>query len=144
MKKPKIILSKTLRDEQNKLREKKEGPNYKACLDFGFVRLTDSMGDDEAIEQAARVSYGEGTRKTSEIRGLIRYLLKHQHTTPFEMVEFKFQCKMPMFVARCCAETATPYWLETGGMRSFAKDGWLITNNDSRLVIMSFFITFLV
>jgi|TARA_B100001971_G_scaffold6952_1_gene5721 thymidylate synthase (FAD) len=70
------------------------------CLDHGFIRLVDNMGGDDAIVQAARVSYGKGTRKVSQDRGLIRYLLRHRHTTPFEMVEFKFHCKMPIFVAR--------------------------------------------
>ncbi len=70
------------------------------CLDKGFVRLVDSMGGDDAIVQAARVSYGKGTAKVSQDRGLIRYLMRHRHTTPFEMVEFKFHCKMPIFVAR--------------------------------------------
>ena len=70
------------------------------CLDKGFVRLVDSMGGDDAIVQAARVSYGKGTSKVSQDRGLIRYLMRHRHTTPFEMVEFKFHCKIPIFVAR--------------------------------------------
>ena len=70
------------------------------CLDKGFVRLVDSMGGDDAIVQSARVSYGKGTSKLSQDRGLIRYLMRHRHTTPFEMVEFKFHCKMPIFVAR--------------------------------------------
>ena len=70
------------------------------CLDKGFVRLVDCMGGDDAIVQAARVSYGKGTSKVSQDRGLIRYLMRHRHTTPFEMVEFKFHCKMPIFVAR--------------------------------------------
>ena len=70
------------------------------CLDKGFVRLVDSMGGDDAIVQAARVSYGKGTSKLSQDRGLIRYLMRHRHSTPFEMVEFKFHCKMPIFVAR--------------------------------------------
>ncbi|MDP3999248.1 MAG: FAD-dependent thymidylate synthase [bacterium] len=70
------------------------------CLDHGFVRLVDYMGDDSAIVQAARVSYGKGTKKANEDRGLIRYLLRHRHTTPFEMCELKFHCKMPIFVAR--------------------------------------------
>jgi len=70
------------------------------CLDKGFVRLVDSMGGDDAIVQAARVSYGQGTSKVSQDRGLIRYLMRHRHTTPFEMAEFKFHCKMPIFVAR--------------------------------------------
>jgi len=70
------------------------------CLDKGFVRLVDAMGGDDAIVQAARVSYGKGTAKVSQDRGLIRYLMRHRHTTPLEMVEFKFHCKMPIFVAR--------------------------------------------
>ncbi|HDP99560.1 MAG TPA: FAD-dependent thymidylate synthase [bacterium] len=70
------------------------------CLDHGFVRLIDYMGSDQAIVQAARVSYGKGTKQVQQDRGLIRYLMRHQHTSPFEMVEFKFHCKLPIFVAR--------------------------------------------
>ena len=73
---------------------------YFPVLDHGFVSLVDYMGTDECIERAARVSYGYGTRQTSQTRGLIRYLRRHMHTTPSEMVEFKFHCCMPMFVAR--------------------------------------------
>src|SRR5438067_6055286 len=75
---------------------------YKALpvLDHGFVRVVDYMGDDAAIVQAARVSYGRGTRKVSEDRGLINYLLRHRHTTPFEMCEIKYHVKLPIFVAR--------------------------------------------
>ena len=69
-------------------------------LDHGFVRPIDYMGDDAAIVQAARVSYGSGTKKVSEDRGLIRYLMRHRHTTPFEMCEIKFHVKLPVFVAR--------------------------------------------
>lgn len=69
-------------------------------LNHGFVRLVDYMGGDESIVQAARVSYGKGTKSVSEDRTLIRYLMRHQHTTPFEMVEFKFHVKLPIFVAR--------------------------------------------
>jgi thymidylate synthase (FAD) len=65
-------------------------------LDDGFVCLVDVMGDDQAVVQAARVSYGEGTRQVSDDRGLIRYLLRHRHTTPFEMVELKFLVRVPM------------------------------------------------
>jgi len=65
-------------------------------LDDGFVRVVDYMGSDEAIVQAARVSYGEGTKKVHEDRGLIRYLMRHQHTTPFEMCEIKFHVRVPM------------------------------------------------
>jgi len=73
---------------------------YFPVLDHGFVSLIDYMGGDESIERAARVSYGAGTRKVSQTRGLIRYLRRHHHTTPSEMVELKFHCAMPMFVAR--------------------------------------------
>src|SRR5271154_6376965 len=69
-------------------------------LDHGFVRVIDYMGDDAAVVQAARVSYGRGTKKISEDRGLIRYLMRHSHTTPFEMAEIKFHVKLPIFVAR--------------------------------------------
>ena len=69
-------------------------------LDHGFVRVVDYMGDDAAIVQAARVSYGRGTRRVNEDRGLIRYLLRHRHTTPFEMCEIKYHVKLPIFVAR--------------------------------------------
>ena len=65
-------------------------------LDEGFVRVVDYMGDDDAIVQAARISYGEGTRKVHEDRGLIRYLMRHQHTTPFEMCEIKLHLRVPM------------------------------------------------
>ncbi|MBT6428374.1 MAG: FAD-dependent thymidylate synthase [Rhodospirillaceae bacterium] len=69
-------------------------------LDQGFVRVIDYMGDDAAVVQAARVSYGKGTRMVSEDRGLLRYLMRHRHTTPFEMCEIKFHVKLPVFVAR--------------------------------------------
>jgi thymidylate synthase (FAD) len=69
-------------------------------LDHGFIRVVDYMGDDAAIVQAARVSYGRGTRKVSEDRGLINYLMRHRHTTPFEMCEIKYHVKLPIFVAR--------------------------------------------
>lgn len=69
-------------------------------LDHGFVRVIDYMGDDSAIVQAARVSYGRGTKRVQEDAGLIRYLMRHRHTTPFEMCEIKFHVKLPIFVAR--------------------------------------------
>src|ERR1700691_6285133 len=69
-------------------------------LDHGFIRVIDYMGDDGAVVQAARVSYGRGTRKVSEDRGLINYLMRHRHTTPFEMCEIKYHVKLPIFVAR--------------------------------------------
>lgn len=69
-------------------------------LDHGFVRVVDYMGDDNAVVQAARVSYGKGTKKVNEDAGLIRYLMRHRHTTPFEMCEIKFHIKLPIFIAR--------------------------------------------
>ena len=69
-------------------------------LDHGFIRVIDYMGDDSAIVQSARVSYGEGTKKVSNDKGLIRYLMKNWHTTPFEMCEIKFHIKLPIFIAR--------------------------------------------
>jgi thymidylate synthase (FAD) len=69
-------------------------------LDHGFVRVIDYMGDDAAVVQAARVSYGKGTKRVSEDRGLIHYLMRHRHTTPFEMCEIKYHVKLPIFVAR--------------------------------------------
>jgi thymidylate synthase (FAD) len=71
-----------------------------SVLDHGFVRVVDYMGDDAAIVQAARVSYGRGTRKINEDQGLINYLMRHRHTTPFEMCEIKYHVKLPIFVAR--------------------------------------------
>src|ERR1043165_10280122 len=65
-------------------------------LDDGFIRVVDYMGTDDSILQAARVSYGAGTKKINEDRGLIRYLLRHRHTTPFEMCEIKFHVRVPM------------------------------------------------
>ncbi|ETD83807.1 FAD-dependent thymidylate synthase [Rhodobacter capsulatus] len=69
-------------------------------LDHGLIRVIDYMGDDAAICQAARVSYGRGTKAVSDDRGLIRYLMRHWHSTPFEMCEVKFHVKLPIFVAR--------------------------------------------
>ena len=69
-------------------------------LDHGFVRIIDYMGDDAAIVQAARVSYGKGTTKVSDDAGLLNYLLRHRHSTPFEMCEIKYHIKLPIFIAR--------------------------------------------
>ena len=75
------------------------GVQYK-ILDHGMIRLVDYMGDDAAICQAARTSYGKGTKSVSQDEGLIRYLMRHWHTTPFEMCEIKIHVKLPVFVAR--------------------------------------------
>jgi len=69
-------------------------------LDHGFVRVVDYMGDDSSIVQSARVSYGKGTKKVSTDSGLIKYLMRHRHSTPFEMCEIKYHIKLPIFIAR--------------------------------------------
>jgi len=91
-------------------------------LDYGFVRLIDYMGSDESIVQAARVSYGKGTKKVSQDRGLIRYLMRHKHTTPFEMIEFKFHIKLPIFVARQWIRHRTANVNEYSGRYSVMKE----------------------
>ena len=69
-------------------------------LDHGFIRVIDYMGNDTSIVQAARVSYGKGTKKVSTDSGLIKYLMRHWHSTPFEMCEIKYHVKLPIFIAR--------------------------------------------
>lgn len=96
------------------------------CLDKGFVRLVDYMGDDAAIVQAARVSYGTGTKQVNEDRGLIRYLMRHAHTTPFEMVDFKFHVKLPVFVARQWIRHRTASVNEYSGRYSIMKDEFYV------------------
>jgi thymidylate synthase (FAD) len=97
------------------------GKEFKV-LDHGFVRLVDYMGTDGAIVQAARVSYGKGTKKVSRDRELIRYLLGHKHTSPFEMVEFKFHVKLPIFVARQWIRHRTANVNEYSGRYSVMKE----------------------
>jgi len=96
------------------------------CLDHGFVRLVDYMGDDHAIVQAARVSYGKGTRRAREDRGLIRYLLRHHHTTPFEMCEIKVHMKLPIFVARQLARHRTASLNEVSGRYSILDNEFYV------------------
>ncbi len=96
------------------------------CLNEGFVRLVDYMGDDSAIVQAARVSYGSGTKSYREDRSLIRYLLRNKHTSPFEMVEFKFHVKLPIFVARQMIRHRTANVNEYSGRYSEMKDEFYI------------------
>lgn len=100
------------------------------CLDKGFVRLVDYMGDDGAIVQAARVSYGKGTTTIRQDRELIRYLLRHRHTSPFEMVEFKFHVKLPIFVARQWIRHRTANVNEYSGRYSEMKDEFYIPELD--------------
>lgn len=101
------------------------------CLDHGHVTMIDSMPRlvpydrktaDYAIVQAARVSYGDGTKSVSEDRGLIRYLMRHKHTTPLEMIEFKFHCKMPVVVARQWIRHRTANVNEYSGRYSIMRD----------------------
>lgn len=109
------------------------------CLDKGLVRLVDVMPRvlpegqtaDSAIVQAARVSYGDGTKTLNEDRGLIRYLMRHRHTTPLEMVEFKFHCKMPIFIARQWIRHRTANVNEYSGRYSVIKDEYYIPEIDN-------------
>ena len=101
-------------------------------LDDGFVCLVDIMGDDQAVVQAARVSYGEGTRAVSDDRTLIRYLMRHRHTTPFEMVELKFLVRVPMDCWRqwirhrtaSVNETSTRYSVAVDAAQQTAPGDW--------------------
>jgi len=96
------------------------------CLDHGFIYLVDAMGGDPSIVQAARVSYGLGTKSVHEDRGLIRYLMRHDHTTPFEMVELKFHVKMPIFVARQWIRHRTASVNEYSGRYSVMPDEFYV------------------
>jgi thymidylate synthase (FAD) len=101
-------------------------------LDDGFIRVVDYMGSDESIVQAARVSYGKGTKKIHEDRGLIRYLLRHRHTTPFEMCEIKLHVRVPMdswrqWIRHRTAnvnEYSTRYSVAIDAAQTTAKDQW--------------------
>jgi len=95
-------------------------------LDKGFVRLVDYMGTDERIVQAARVSYGEGTKSVRQDKGLIDYLLRNEHTSPFEQVVFTFHCKMPVFVARQWIRHRTARLNEISGRYSVMKDEFYV------------------
>jgi thymidylate synthase (FAD) len=97
-------------------------------LDHGFVYLVDYQGTDQSIEQAARVSYGEGTRQTSETKGLLRYLMRNEHTSPFEMADIKFHAKMPIFVARQWVRHRTASLNEYSARYSVVKDEFYIPN----------------
>lgn len=111
----------------------KKDPNGTVCLNEGFVRLIEVMGDDASIVQAARVSYGAGTKSVRADRALIFYLLQHRHTTPFEMVEFKFHCRMPIFVARQWIRHRTANVNEMSGRYSVMEDRfWVPSLEDFR------------
>jgi thymidylate synthase (FAD) len=100
--------------------------NYTKVLDLGFVGLIDVMGDDSSIVQAARTSYGKGTKSVMEDRGLIRYLMKNHHTSVFEMVEFKFHIKLPIFVMRQHVRHRTANLNEYSGRYSVMTDEFYI------------------
>lgn len=109
-------------------------------LDDGFVCLVDVMGDDQSIVQAARVSYGEGTRRVSDDRTLIRYLMRHQHTTPLEMVELKMLVRVPMDCWRqwirhrtaSINEYSTRYSIAIDAAQTTPPDGWRIQSSSNR------------
>lgn len=126
-------MSEEILQETHAAKRPPAGPECVHCLDHGFVRLVEVMGDDQAIVQAARVSYGKGTKSLRADRGLIRYLLQHRHTTPFEMVEFKFHTKMPIFVARQWIRHRTANVNEISGRYSVMEDTfWEPTPDDMR------------
>lgn len=96
------------------------------CLDHGFVRLVDYMGGDERIVQAARVSYGSGTKSYRQDRALIHYLIRNWHTSPIEQVQLTFHCKMPIFVARQWVRHRTARLNEISGRYSVMKDEFYV------------------
>jgi thymidylate synthase (FAD) len=100
--------------------------NYVPVLDHGFVGLVDHMGSDSAIVQAARVSYGAGTKQVQDDRNLIRYLMRHEHTTPFEMCEVKFHIKLPIFVMRQLVRHRTASMNEYSARYSVLTDEFYI------------------
>ena len=112
----------TLRTEINFETDK----NYTPVLDHGFVGLVDHMGSDNAIVQAARVSYGAGTKQVQDDRNLIRYLMRHEHTTPFEMCEVKFHIKLPIFVMRQLVRHRTASMNEYSARYSVLTDEFYI------------------
>ena len=97
---------------------------------LGFVKLLDVMGDDEEVENAARISYGQGTRKVSQTRNLIRYLMRHKHTSPFEMCEVKFHIKLPIFVMRQLVRHRTANLNEYSGRYSVMSNEYYLPEAD--------------
>ena len=104
---------------------------YFPVLDQGFIALIDYMGGDKAVDQAARISYGTDSRKISARRGLIRYLMRHRHTSPFEMCELKFHCAMPIFVARQWVRHRTASLNEFSGRYSEVPEVFYTPSKDS-------------
>tara|TARA_Y100000817_G_scaffold248920_1_gene201140 strand:- start:4273 stop:5076 length:804 start_codon:yes stop_codon:yes gene_type:complete len=102
----------------------------KEIHDLGFVKLLDTMGSDEEVENAARISYGEGTRKVSQTRNLIRYLMRHKHSSPFEMCEVKFHLKLPIFVMRQLVRHRTANLNEYSGRYSVMSNEYYLPQGD--------------
>ena len=100
-------------------------------LDHGFIRVIDYMGDDAAVVQAARVSYGKGTKSVSEDAGLINYLMRHKHTTPFEMCGIKLHVKLPIFVARQWIRHRTGSFNEYSARYSILDNEFYIPSNEN-------------
>ena len=110
--------------------ENGEPQNEIEVHELGFVKLLDVMGDDEEVENAARISYGEGTRKVSQTRNLIRYLMRHKHTSPFEMCEVKFHIKLPIFIMRQLVRHRTANLNEYSGRYSIMSDEYYLPQGD--------------
>ncbi len=112
------------------MNESGEPQNEIEVHELGFVKLLDVMGNDEEVENAARISYGEGTRKVSQTRNLIRYLMRHKHTSPFEMCEVKFHIKLPIFVMRQLVRHRTANLNEYSGRYSIMSDEYYLPQGD--------------
>jgi len=104
--------------------------NMKTVHQLGFVKLLDVMGSDEEVENAARISYGKGTRKVSQTRNLIRYLIRHKHTSPLEMCEVKFHIKLPIFIMRQLVRHRTANLNEYSGRYSIMSDEYYLPEAD--------------
>lgn len=114
-------IGRTISSELDKILHQKHD-----VLDHGFVRVVDYMGNDSSIVQAARVSYGSGTKKINEDKGLINYLMSHRHNTPFEMCEIKFHVKLPIFVARQWIRHRSSSYNEYSARYSLMEDEFYI------------------
>ena len=102
----------------------------KSVHQLGFVKLLDVMGSDEEVENSARISYGEGTRKVNQTRNLIRYIMRHKHTSPFEMCEVKFHLKLPIFIMRQLVRHRTANLNEYSGRYSVMSNEFYLPEGD--------------
>jgi len=102
----------------------------KSVHQLGFVKLLDVMGDDEEVENSARISYGQGTRKVNQTRNLIRYLMRHKHTSPYEMCEVKFHLKLPIFIMRQLVRHRTANLNEYSGRYSVMSNEFYLPEGD--------------